>query len=221
MKVIITGATGMVGKGVLLACLGDGRVTEVLTLGRNVVGISHPKLTEVVHENLLQLAPVAERLSGYDACFFCLGISSVGVSKEEYRRITHDLTLHVAKVLLAGNPGMTFCYVSGTGTATAEKSSMDWANVKGRVENELLRMGFKRAFMFRPAMILPEGGVRSRSRMVNVLYAALGPLLRVLKPVLPGSITTTTILGRAMVRVACDGFARPVLEGKDITQVGS
>jgi uncharacterized protein YbjT (DUF2867 family) len=220
MKVIITGATGMVGKGVLLACLGDKRVSHVLTLGRSVVGISHPKLTELVHDNLLQIGPIADKLSGYDACFFCLGTSSMGVSKEEYRRITHDLTVHIAQVLLTRNPGMTFCYVSGAGTASAEKSSMDWANVKGRVENELLRMGFKRAFMFRPAMILPEGGVRSRTGWVNALYIVLGPLFRVLMPMFPGSITTTTILGRAMVRVALEGFARPVLEGKDISAVG-
>jgi uncharacterized protein YbjT (DUF2867 family) len=220
MKVIITGATGMVGKGVLLACLGDARVSHVLTLGRSVVGISHPKLTELVHENLLQIGPLADQVTGYDACFFCLGTSSMGVSKEEYRRITHDLTVHVAQVLLTRNPGMTFCYVSGAGTASSEKSTMDWANVKGRVENELLRMGFKRVFMFRPAMVLPEGGVRSRTGWVNALYNVLGPLFRVLKPMFPGGITTTTILGRAMVRVALAGFARPVLEGRDVSAVG-
>ncbi len=220
MKVIITGATGMVGKGVLLACLGDPRVTQVLALGRSVMGLSHPKLIELVHDNLLQIGPIADQLAGYDACFFCLGTSSMGVSKEEYRRITHDLTIHMAKVLLSRNPGMTFCYVSGAGTSTSEKSNMKWANVKGRVENELLRMGFKRAFMFRPAMVLPEGGVRSRAGWVNSVYAVLGPLFRVLKPLFPGSITTTTILGRAMVRVALQGFARPVLEGKDISVVG-
>jgi uncharacterized protein YbjT (DUF2867 family) len=220
MKIMLTGATGMVGKGVLLECLDDPRVTEVLALGRRSAGMSHPKLKELLHGDLLDVAPIAERMTGYDGCFFCLGTTSLGKSKEEYRRITRDLTLHIAGILLPRNPAMTFCYVSGAGTAGDGHSKLDWANVKGGVENDLLRMGFKAAYMFRPGMIAPKRGVRSGTAWINGLLIVLGPVLSALQPVFPDTITTTVAIGRAMLNVTANGCAKAVLENKDIAVLG-
>lgn len=220
MKIILTGATGMVGKGVLLECLDDARVSEVLVLARRSAGISHPKLKEVLHKDLLDITPVADQLTGCDGCFFCLGTTSLGKSKEEYRRITRDLTLHIAEALLPRNPAMTFCYVSGAGTSTKEDSKLDWANVKGSVENALLHMGFKAAFMFRPGMIVPKRGVRSGTAWINGLLIVLAPVLAALRPVFPHSITTTVAIGKAMLNVTANGYTDRILENKDISAIG-
>lgn len=221
MKIILTGATGMVGKGVLLECLDDPRVSEVLVLARRSAGITHPKLKEVLTEDLLDITPVADQLAGCDGCFFCLGTTSLGKSNEEYRKVTRDLTLHIAKTLLPRNPAMTFCYVSGAGTASKEDSKLDWANVKGGVENALLGMGFKAAFMFRPGMIVPKRGVKSGTAWINGLLVVLGPVLAALRPVFPDSITTTVAMGKAMLQVTANGYATPILETKDISTLGS
>ena len=220
MKIILTGATGMVGKGVLLECLDDPRVSEVLVLARRSSGITHPKLKEVLHPDLLDISAVADQLTGCDGCFFCLGTTSLGKSKEEYRRITQDLTLNIAEALLPRNPSMTFCYVSGAGTSSKKDSKLDWANVKGGVENALLGMGFKAAFMFRPGMIVPKRGVKSGTPWINGLLVVLGPVLSALRPVFPDSITTTVAMGRAMLNVTANGCATPILESKDISAIG-
>ncbi len=220
MKIILTGATGMVGEGVLLECLDDPRVSEVVVLARRSSGITHPKLKEVLHPDLLDISPVADQLAGYDGCFFCLGTTSLGKSKEEYRRITRDLTLHIAEALLPRNPCMTFCYVSGAGTSSTEDSKLDWANVKGGVENALLGMGFKAAFMFRPGMIVPKRGIRSGTAWINGLLMVLGPVLAALRPVFPNSIITSVAMGKAMLHVTASGYATKILESKDISAAG-
>ena len=179
MKVVILGATGMVGQGVLHEALADPGVEAVLTLGRSATGLANPKLRELVRADLFDLEPIAAQLAGYDACFFCLGASSVGVKEDDYRRLTHDLTLSVARTLLRLNPAMTFCFVSGEGTDAAGRSM--WARVKGQTENELMALGFKGAYMFRPGFIRPMKGVRSRTRLYHFLYATLGWTFPILK----------------------------------------
>ncbi len=165
MKVIVTGATGMVGKGVLLECLEHAGVAQVLSLGRTPLGMAHPKLEEVVHRDLFHLAAVEQELSGYDACFFCLGASSVGMKEADYFQVTHELTVAVARALLRLNPGLVFIYVSACRDEhSTERGSSMWARVKGRTENDLLRMGFKAAFMFRPGYIHPRKGGETQER---------------------------------------------------------
>ncbi len=196
VKVIIFGATGMVGQGVLNEALADPRVEAVLTVGRRGTGVVNQKLREIVRADLFDLEPLASDLTGYDACLFCLGVSSVGMKEDEYRRLTHDLTLAVARTLLRLNPGMTFCFVSGEGTDAAGSSM--WAQVKGQTENDLMALGFKRAFMFRPGFIRPMKGVRSRTRLYHVLYVLLGWTFPLLKALAPSFVTTGQTVGQAM-----------------------
>jgi uncharacterized protein YbjT (DUF2867 family) len=216
MNVIVTGATGMVGKGVLLECLAHPDVERVATLGRNPTGVVHPKLQEVVHANLFDLAPVESRLAGFDACFFCLGTSSVGMNEADYTRVTHDLTLAVARTLLRLNSGLAFTYVSGASTDSTEKGSSMWARVKGRTENELLRMGFRAAFMFRPGYIHPMKGVTSRTP----LYRALIPIAKLVYPfaraLAPDSVTTSENMGLAMIHAVQRGYPKAILDPPDI-----
>jgi len=169
-NVIITGATGMIGKGVLLECLDSDLISEVLVIGRNSIGMQHPKLKELVHRDFSNFSDVRSQLAGYDACFFCLGISAAGLNEEQYKRITYNFTLALAKTLFELNPQMTFNYVSGQGTDSSEKSRMMWARVKGKTENDLLTMGFKHAFMFRPGMIIPLRGIKSRTKSYQFMY---------------------------------------------------
>ena len=171
MKVIITGTTGMVGKGVLLECLEHPAITGVLLVNRRPVGVQHPKLKEVIHKDFYDLSPVKAQLQGYDACFFCLGVSVVGLTEEQYTKTTYDLTLHFAETVI--NPRMTFIYVSGTGTDSSEQGRTMWARIKGRTENALLKMPFKAAYMFRPGIILPMKGVRSATSWYNAITAIL------------------------------------------------
>jgi uncharacterized protein YbjT (DUF2867 family) len=209
MDVILFGATGMVGQGVLRECLLDPRVTRVVTIGRSAIGENYGKLEEIVHADLFDLTSLD--LRNFDACFFCLGISSAGMSEESYRRITYDLTLSVANTLVKQNPGMTFIYVSGAGTGG---KSM-WARVKGDTENALLRIGFKAAYMFRPALIQPMHGVKSRTASYRIFYAITKPLMPLLRR-FPKYVTTTEQLGRTMINVAANGARRNVLESEDI-----
>jgi len=181
MKVIVFGATGMVGQGVLRACLLDPRVTQVTAVGRAPVGQKHDKLADLVHANLHDYSAMQSRLAGFDACFFCLGVSSAGMDEAAYTRITYDLTLAAAKALLAANTGMTFIYVSGASTDSSEKGRAMWARVKGRTENALLAMGFKTAYMFRPGAIQPMHGIKSRTTMYRVFYAVMWPLMPLLR----------------------------------------
>ncbi len=216
MKVILFGATGMVGQGVLRECLLDPDVGEVLVVGRSVIAQQHEKLNQILVKDLADLSSVESKLSGYDTCFFCLGVSSVGMSEDDYRRVTYDLTLKIAATLIKHNPAMTFIYVSGAGTDSTEHGRVMWARIKGKTENALLAMPFKAAYMFRPGYIQPMHGVRTKTRLYGAIYAVVAPLYPVLKKFLPRYVTTTEQLGRAMLSVAKTGFPKQVLESSDI-----
>jgi uncharacterized protein YbjT (DUF2867 family) len=176
VKIIIFGATGMVGQGALRECLLDPDVENVLTIGRSVTGQQHAKLQEIAQTNLFDLSAIEGRLSGYDACFFCLGVSAAGMNEDAYRRITYDLTIAVAGTLARLNPAMTFIYVSGMSTDSTERGRMMWARVKGKTENDLLRMPFRAAYMFRPGYIQPLHGIKTKTKWYAAFYAVMGPL---------------------------------------------
>jgi uncharacterized protein YbjT (DUF2867 family) len=212
MNVILFGASGMVGQGVLRECLLDPSVEKVLSIGRSKTGQQHPKLREIVHADIADLAPIEAQLTGYDACFFTLGVSSVGMKEADYRRITYDLTLSAAQTLVKLNPEMTFLYISGAGTGG---TSM-WARVKGETENALLRLPFKAAYMFRPGFIQPLHGVKSKTALYRIPYAILGPFNSLFLKFFPKYATTTEVLGRALIKAARDGAPERVLESQDI-----
>ena len=216
MRVILFGATGMVGQGVLRECLLDAGVSEVLSIGRNTIAETNAKLRQVTRADLTNYAGIEGQLRGFDACFFCLGVSSAGMKEQEYRRITYDITLAAASTLARLNPGMTFMYVSGAGTDSSEKGRVMWARVKGATENALLRLPFKAAYMFRPGLIQPLHGIRSKTPLYRLLYSLTRPALPVLLKLFPNSVTTTEQVGRAMLRVAMDGYKTPILETGDI-----
>jgi uncharacterized protein YbjT (DUF2867 family) len=220
VNVIIFGATGMVGAGVLTECLEDPRVRSVLVVGRRSCGVTHPKLHERIREDFFGYADAARYFGDLDACFFCLGVSSAGMTQAAYTRVTYDLTLAAAEALLALNPALTFCYVSGEGTDSTERGRFMWARVKGRTENHLLKMRFK-AYAFRPGFIQPLKGVRSKTRLYQAVYAVAGPLFPLLRRLFPRHVTTTENVGRAMIRVAVDGYARRVLENPDINALAA
>jgi len=219
MKVLLCGATGMVGQGVLRECLLDPAVEQVTALGRNALGQQHAKLHEILHADLFDLAAIEDRLRGYDACFFCLGVSSAGMKEADYAHITYDLTIGVAATLVRLNPGMTFVYVSGAGTDSSEHGRVMWARVKGRTENALLNLPFKAAYMFRPGAIQPLHGIRSKTALYQVMYVLLGWLVSLLRPHMPKYITTTEQLGKAMLWVVKKGASKRVLESVDINEV--
>lgn len=216
MNVLILGATGMVGQGVLRECLLDGGVTRVVTLGRAGTGQTHPKLDEIVHADLFHLSAIEERLRGLDACFYCLGVSAAGMSEAEYSRVNYEMTLAVAETLVRTSPELVFVYVSGTGTDSTERGRVMWARVKGRTENALLRLSFRSAYMLRPGLIVPMHGVKSRTRLYRAFYTMLGPLLPILRKRFPRSIITTEQMGRAMLRLARSGYPKHVLEAADL-----
>jgi uncharacterized protein YbjT (DUF2867 family) len=219
MKVILFGATGMVGQGVLRECLLDPKVETVLAVGRSPTGQRHAKLREIVHQDFLDYSAIESDLAGYDACFFCLGVSSVGMNEERYRHLTYDITLAAARTLAKLNPGMVFTYVTGRSTDSTEQGPMMWARIKGKTENDLLKLPFKAAYMFRPAGIQPLHGVRSKTPWVQAIYVVAAPLLSYLNRVAPKYMTTSEQLGRAMIKVARDGFPKPVLESEDINRL--
>jgi uncharacterized protein YbjT (DUF2867 family) len=219
VKVILLGATGMVGQGVLRECLLDPEVDSVLTIGRNAIEQQHEKLQEIVHKDLSDVSAIEGRLSGYDTCFFCLGVSAAGMSEEAYRRVTYDLTISAARSLAKLNPTMTFIYVSGAGTDSTERGRMMWARVKGKTENALLQIPFKAVYMFRPAYIQPLHGIRTKTKWYGAVYAIVGPLYPVWKLLFPKYVTTTECVGRAMLTVAKRGATKPVLESQDIGNV--
>jgi uncharacterized protein YbjT (DUF2867 family) len=218
MKVILFGGTGMVGQGVLRECLLDERVERVLAVGRSSVGTTHAKLDEIVQDDLSDLSGARDRFTGYDACFFCLGVSSVGLSEDRYRRITYDLTLAAAGTIAAASPGLTFIYVSGQGTDSSGTGRVRWARVKGATENALRELPV-RGYAFRPGFIHPMHGATSRTRLYAVIYRVVAPLYPVLRRIAPGAVTTTKALGRAMIVVAEHGHPTPVLENRDINTV--
>ena len=219
MKVILFGATGMVGQGVLRECLVDAGVERVLVVGRSPTGVQHAKLHEVLHDNFTDFSKIESQLRGYDACFFCLGVSSVGMEAERYRHLTYDVTMAAANTLVRLNPGMVFTYVTGRSTDSTEQGPVRWARVKGKTENDLLKRPFKAAYMFRPAGIQPLHGVRSKTAWVQAIYAGAAPLLALLNRVAPKYMTTTEQVGRAMIKVARDGYWKPVLESEDINRL--
>ena len=221
MKVLLFGASGMVGQGVLRECLLDSNVDKVVTVVRKSIGRKHEKLTELVQPDLATLGSLEPQLKGFDACFFCVGVSALGMSEEEYTRVTYDLALGVARTLLRTSPDLTFVYVSGAGTDSSEKGRMMWARVKGRTENALLSLPFRAAYMFRPGVIMPLYGIRSSTRWYNVAYAVIRPIYPLLRRVAPTLITTTEQLGRAMLAVARKGYATHVLEMADINRLGT
>jgi uncharacterized protein YbjT (DUF2867 family) len=219
MRVVIFGATGMIGAGVLLECLDDSRVESVLAVGRSPTGRKHAKLRELVHSDFLNYGAIRDELVANDACFFCLGVSSAGMSEEAYGRVTYGFTIAAAEVMAAAHPGMTFCFISGAGADSTEKGRFMWARVKGRTENQLLRMPLN-VFVFRPGFIQPMRGVRSRTRLYDVLYRLFGPLIPALRRLLPRYVTTSEILGRAMINVAANGYPKRILEAEDINEAG-
>ena len=216
ISVIITGATGMVGEGVLLECLADPRVGRVLVINRKPSGVVHPKLVEVVHTDFFDLAAIQSQLAGYDACFFCLGVSSVGMSEADYTRVTRDLTLEFGRVLARLNPDMAFCYVTGKGTDSTEHGKVMWARVKGATENELLRL-FPRAVMFRPGMMRATPGQNN----LKVWYHALAWIYPVGRALWPAAFCTLQEVGQAMINAATIGSPRHVLEVRDIVALAA
>jgi len=214
IKAIITGATGMVGEGILLECLTHPDVQQVLIINRKPGGVSHPKLREIIHADFFNLAPIEPQLIGYDACFFCLGVSSVGMSKEDYKRITYDLTLNVAQLLEKLNPEMTFCYVTGAGTDSSEKGRLAWARVKGATENALMRL-FKHSYMFRPGFMKATPGQKNLKNSYKSL-AWIYPIGRLL---FPAGFCTLQEVGRAMINAATKGYPKQILEVKDIVKL--
>ncbi|RXK57715.1 NAD-dependent epimerase/dehydratase family protein [Lacibacter luteus] len=215
LKVIITGATGMVGEGVLHECLNSPAVAEVLILGRKSYGLSHPKLKELLHSNFHNITSIAEQLTGYDACFFCAGVSSVGKKEEEFYHLTYTLTTHVATVLAQQNPAMTFCYVSGRGTDSSEQGKLMWARVKGKTENDLTKLPFAQVYNFRPGVIEPGKGMKNTVK----LYNYLGWLLPVIKLFRLDGIVTLKEIGKAMINATTKGYKKSILEVKDIKEL--
>jgi len=219
MKAIITGSTGMVGKGVLLECLDHESVSEMLVIGRNPVDVKHPKLKELIHKDFSDFSQVTDQLKGYDACFFCMGVSSVGMKETEYKHMTYDLTLALADELVKINSGMTFNYVSGVGTDSTEKGRTMWARIKGKTENDLLSLGFKQAFMFRPGMIIPLRGIKSRTKIYQFMYDYFMWLVKLMKFFSPNSVITTTQLGLAMINSVLKSYPENILHPKDILEL--
>lgn len=219
MNVIVFGGTGMVGQGVLRECLLDPEILHVLSVVRSPSGQQHPKLRELVHANFFDFSEIETELTGFDATFFCLGATSAGKTEEQYSRVTYDITMAAAEPLARLNPGMTFVFVSGAGTDSTERGRSMWARVKGKTENALMRLPFKAAFMFRPGVIQPMHGVRSKTPLYRIPYLILWPLMPWLRKRFPQYVTTTEQLGRAMIAVAKYGAPKSVLESADINKL--
>jgi uncharacterized protein YbjT (DUF2867 family) len=221
MRVVLYGASGMVGQGVLRECLLDPGVELVLSVGRRPTGTSHAKFKEIVRPDLADLSGIEDQLRGFDACFFPLGVSSAGMTEDEYRHVTYDLTVAVGTTLARLNPGLTFVYVSGAGTDSTEHGRAMWARVKGATENALLLLPIKGAYMFRPGLIRPLHGIRSKTRLYRVSYTLLWPLMPLLSALLPNYITTTEKVGRAMIRLTRDGGPKKILNAREINALGT
>lgn len=216
MKIVLFGATGMVGQGVLRECLLDSDVETVLAVGRGATGQQHEKLRELRHEDFTDFSAIEGQLAGYDACFFCLGISASGLKEEDYHHITYDYTMAAAEALVRVSPGMTFIYVSGAGTDSTERGRWMWARVKGKTENALLRLPFKASYMFRPGYIQPRHGIVSKTRLYRMIYAVMGPLFPVFRLLFPKYVVTTEDVGRSMLEVAKHGAGKRMLENGDL-----
>jgi uncharacterized protein YbjT (DUF2867 family) len=223
MKILIFGATGMVGQGVLRECLRAADVDAVLAVGRTATGVQNPKLQELAVPDLFDIEAYAGRLTAagqpFDACFFCLGISSAGMTEEAYSHMTYDLTMEIAEALARTTPATTFVYVSGQGTDSSEKGRAMWARIKGRLENALLRLPFRAAYMFRPGFIIPLHGIQSKTRSYRILYGILKPVSPLLHWALPNVVLTTAEVGQAMLAVARHGGPKRILEVRDLRQL--
>jgi uncharacterized protein YbjT (DUF2867 family) len=216
VKVILFGATGMIGSGALIECLEHPDVEAVLAVGRRPSGARHEKLSELVHDDLLDVSGVVDQVHGYDACLYCLGVSSAGMSEEAYDRVTYAMTVAAAEALLAANPRLVMCYISGAGADGSESGRVMWARIKGKTENQLKRMPFASVWIFRPGYIQPLKGVRSRTPLYNALYAVTGPVFPILARLAPRWVTTTEKVGLALIRSARDGAPSTILESADI-----
>jgi uncharacterized protein YbjT (DUF2867 family) len=216
VNLVIFGATGMVGQGALRECLRDPDVHRVLTVGRSSTGTRHPKLQEIVHQDLFNYAELKNQLAGFDACFFCLGVSSSGMSEADYTRITHDIAVAAAQTLAGLNPQMTFLFISGAGADSTERGPVMWARVKGKTENVLRRLPFKAMYVFRPGIIQPLDGIRSKTAGYRVFYAIAGPLLPIARRLFPDYVVSTEQIGRALLAAAKRGSPKPILEAPDI-----
>ena len=212
IKVILTGATGMVGEGVLLECLQNEKVSEVLSVTRRHFELTHPKLTELIVPDFMKLEEHAGKLQGFDACFFCAGVSSIGMNEENYTKITYDTTMHFAKTVLHLNPGMVFTYVTGAQTDSSEKGRLMWARVKGKTENDLMKLGFKGEYNFRPGVMQPF----KEQKNVKALFKPFLAIFSIFAP----NILTLQEVGRAMIRTATEGYSKHVLEVSDIKALG-
>lgn len=215
VKAIITGTTGMVGEGVLHECLINDAVEAVLVINRKACGVQHPKLKEIIHADFFDLSAIEDQLGGYNACFFCLGVSSVGINAEDYYRLTYTLTMHVAETLSRLNPEMTFNYISGAGTDSTEKGRSNWARVKGKTENDLMKLPFGKVFAFRPGFIKPTKGLK----YIQPYYKYIGWLYPIGRSLYPNGFCTLREIGLAMIHTVTKGSAKKILEGKDIIQL--
>jgi len=221
MKVLIFGATGMVGQGVLRECLLAEDVECVLTVGRNPVANRNSKLRQLIHTRMFDYREIEEQLRGFDACFFCLGVSSAAMSEAMYTKVTYELTMAAASVLARLNPQLTFIYVSGTGTDSTEQGRVMWARVKGRTENALQRLPFKAVYLLRPGIIQPLHGIRSKTGLYRFLYAYTKPLLTVLRKLCPDLVLSTECVGKAMLAVVRQAPPQHIVEASDIAKLGA
>ena len=219
MKVILFGATGMVGQGALRECLLDPSVDQVLSVGRTPLENKNPKLKELIHKDLWNYQSVEKELTGYDACFFCLGTSSSGKTETEYSHITYDLAMAAASTLSRLNPQMTFIYISAVGADPSEKGRIMWARVRGKLENALRELPFKAVYILRPGIIVPLHGIKSKTDTYRWLYNATTPLLKVLRLGMPGVITSTEVIGRAILSIAKNGAGKKILENRDFIRL--
>lgn len=215
IKAIITGSTGMVGEGVLHVALADPRVEKVLVINRHPCGVQHEKLTEILHKDFHDFSTIESQLSGYNACYFCLGVSSVGMKEDQYRHLTYDLTLHVAHTLVKLNPDMTFCYISGAGTDSSEEGNSMWARIKGKTENDLVKLPFRAVYNFRPGYIQPMPGMKNTYRVLRYLSW----LYPVLKAFFSKYVIRLEEIGKAMIEATLKGYPRQVLECQDIRKL--
>lgn len=217
MKVIITGATGMVGKGVLLECLEDVRVNQILLINRNPIDIKHPKIKEIIHTDFTDFNSIQQEFKGYDACFHCMGVSSAGMSDEQYYKLTYTVTDSLVNAVYNANSNSTFIYVSGAGTDSTGKSKIMWARVKGKTENLIFNKGFKNAYAFRPGVILPKSGIKSRTKLYNFFYILTRPIFPILQRI--KSVTTTQNIGKAMIDLIENPKNIKIFSGSDINSL--
>ncbi len=221
LKVIIFGSTGMVGKGVLYECIDSENVESILLINRSSLGIENTKVKEILHDDFTDFTSLETELKGYDACYFSLGVSAAGMKEEKYKKITYDFTLAAAKTLRKLNDNMTFIYVSGVGTDSTEKGRSMWARVKGKTENDIVKLGFKQAYLYRPGYIQPMKGIKSKTKLYNALYVFSKPLYPLLKLLIPNQITTTEKLGKSMINITLKPYSNKIISNRDINTIAA